>query len=736
MNRADLTPVPALLRRRCAGLLVAALASLVGVSPLHASLDEPAPASAPSVMRAQRGGAPEAQSPERGMDDKTQISLIPRAALFGNPSRIMAQISPTGSAMAFIAPSDGVLNVFVGPLTNPGEARAVTHNTVRGVNNFAWAYTGEHILYADDANGDENFRVYAVNVKTGEKKDLTPLSGVRAEIFKISSKFPSEVVLGLNDRDPKLHDVYWVNLDTGERTLVLKNEQWGEMVVDDDFKVRLGAKTNADGSVTWNWLNDDGTPKGEFVTFSLADTASSRVEGFDASGKILYIVDSTGRNTGAVYQVNADTGEKRLVIRDDKADAGAMLVHPETGIVQAVSFETDRARWTLLSEELSKDFQALRKTNVTGDMIIQSRSLDDRYWVVSFIEDDAPAKTYLYDRGEATKDASGKVTRGAPSTTFLFANRPELENAPLVKMHPVTITARDGLKLVCYYSLPLQRDPDMNGKPDKPAPLVLNVHGGPWARDSWGLRPEHQWLANRGYAVLSVNYRGSEGFGKEFLNAGNKEWAGKMHDDLIDAVDWAVKQGIAEPDKVAIYGGSYGGDASLVGLTFTPDKFACAVDIVGPSNLQSLLTSFPEYWQAFMDNMAARVGDPRTEEGKEFLKSRSPLTFVDRISKPLLIAQGANDPRVKQAESDQIVSAMKTKNLPVTYVLYPDEGHGFRRPENRMSFYAVAEAFLAQHLGGRFEPFGDAFKGSTIDVKEGSDQIPGLSEALANRPKP
>jgi dipeptidyl aminopeptidase/acylaminoacyl peptidase len=263
--------------------------------------------------------------------------------------------------------------------------------------------------------------------------------------------------------------------------------------------------------------------------------------------------------------------------------------------------------------------------------------------------------------------------------------------------------------------------------------MVLNVHGGPWARDSWGYHPEHQWLANRGYAVLSVNYRGSEGFGKKFLNAGNKEWAAKMHDDLIDAVDWAVKQGIADKNKVAIYGGSYGGYATLVGLTFTPDTFACGVDIVGPSNLETLIASFPKYWQAFIDQICERIGDYRTPEGKDLLKSRSPLTMADKIKKPLLIAQGANDQRVKRAEADQIVAAMKAKNLPVTYVLYPDEGHGFQRPQNRTSFYATAEAFLAQHLGGRVEPVGDAFNGSSIQVLEGADQVPGLSEAMSNK---
>ena len=337
--------------------------------------------------------------------------------------------------------------------------------------------------------------------------------------------------------------------------------------------------------------------------------------------------------------------------------------------------------------------------------------------------DSGPVRYYLYDR--KTKNAK-----------FLFTNRPELENAKLAKMHPQVITSRDGLNLVSYITLPTWTDPDENGRPDKPLPMVLFVHGGPWARDSWGYHSYHQWLANRGYAVLSVNYRGSTGFGKDFINASNFEWAGKMHDDLIDAVDWAVKSRIADKNKVAIMGGSYGGYATLVGLTFTPDTFACGVDIVGPSNLVTLLESIPPYWAPMIEIFAKRVGDHRTEDGRKLLTERSPLTRVDRITKPLLIGQGANDPRVKQAEADQIVEAMQKKNIPVTYVLYSDEGHGFARPENKTSFNAVAEAFLAKHLGGRNEPMSeDMCAGSTIAIPTGAENIPGLPASLKERTK-
>ncbi|HEX6637815.1 MAG TPA: S9 family peptidase, partial [Steroidobacteraceae bacterium] len=318
----------------------------------------------------------------------------------------------------------------------------------------------------------------------------------------------------------------------------------------------------------------------------------------------------------------------------------------------------------------------------------------------------------------------------AGTITKLFEQRPKLAKAPLVAMQALEIKARDGLTLVSYLSLPPGSDENGDGIPDTPVPMVLNVHGGPWARDGYGFDNEHQWLANRGYAVLSVNYRGSTGFGKAFVNASNKEWAAKMHDDLLDAVKWAVDNKITTADKVAIYGGSYGGYATLVGLTFTPDTFACGVDIVGPSNLQTLLSSIPPYWKTFFEEFTTRVGDPRTEEGKKLLAERSPITRVDAIKKPLLIGQGANDPRVNKAESDQIVQAMKEKNIPVTYVLYPDEGHGFARPANRTSFYAVAEGFLAQCLGGRYEPVGNDFKGASIQVLEGADIVPGLADAL------
>ena len=323
-----------------------------------------------------------------------------------------------------------------------------------------------------------------------------------------------------------------------------------------------------------------------------------------------------------------------------------------------------------------------------------------------------------------------RYDRDAQEAQFLFTHQRELEGLPLAKMHPVVIESRDGLNLVSYYTLPAGSDRDGDGRPDEPLPAVLWVHGGPWSRDNWGFNQVHQWLANRGYAALSVNFRASTGFGKDFLNAGNLELGAKMHDDLIDGVEWAIQEGIGDPDQVAIMGGSYGGYATLVGLTLTPETFACGVDLVGMSNLVTWFETIPSYWEPQIDLFAARLGDARTEEGRALLTERSPLTHVDRIQRPLLIGQGANDPRVKQTESDQIVQAMQERDIPVTYVLYPDEGHGFARPENRLSFFAVAEAFLHEHLGGRFEPIGDEFEGSSITVPVGAKEVPGLEAAL------
>jgi dipeptidyl aminopeptidase/acylaminoacyl peptidase len=365
-----------------------------------------------------------------------------------------------------------------------------------------------------------------------------------------------------------------------------------------------------------------------------------------------------------------------------------------------------RRAWSVIDRAYADDFTQLAKA-CDGDLTSLFLSDDRRQGIAYYERAVGPGHFFHYDRD-------------AKSARFLFSAWPALDKVPLVPLEPVVVRARDGRDLVCYLSRP--RD----AAKGRPLPMVLCVHGGPWARDGWGFDATHQWLADRGYAVLSVNYRGSTGFGKDFVNAANLEWAGKMHDDLIDAVDWAVARGIADEKRVAIFGGSYGGYAALVGVTFTPEKFACAVDLVGISNLLTFVRAIPDYWKPWQTIWKVRMGDYTTEAGQRFLQERSPLNRVDRIVRPLLIAQGANDVRVKAAESEQIVKAMQARGIPVTYLYYSDEGHGFRRPENRRSFTAVAEMFLAKHLGGRFEPVGDDFDGSTIEFRAGRDLISGL----------
>jgi dipeptidyl aminopeptidase/acylaminoacyl peptidase len=414
--------------------------------------------------------------------------------------------------------------------------------------------------------------------------------------------------------------------------------------------------------------------------------------------------------------VHLDSGEERLLAESDLADIDGVLVHPTEKTVQAVSSTHARQAWMVIDPSVQDDFDYLAGV-ADGELQITSRTLDDSLWTVAYTMDTGPIRFYLYDR---------KGRRA----TFLFTSQPDLEGLPLTRMHPVSIAARDGLELVAYLSLPLATDPEGKGRPGQTLPMVLLVHGGPWSRDDWGYSALHQWLADRGYAVLAVNYRGSTGFGKAFINKANLEWAGAMHDDLIDAVDWAVAEGIADGNRVAIFGGSYGGYSTLVGLTFTPDRFRCGVDIVGPSNLITLMENPPPYWMPIMSQMQVRVGDYTTPEGREFLKARSPLFFVDRIRSPLLIGQGKQDPRVKQAESDQIVEAMRARSIPVSYMLFTEEGHGFAKPENRLAFYAVAEAFLAEHLGGDYEPIGDAFDGAAFTMPAGAGDVAGLAEAI------
>ncbi len=641
--------------------------------------------------------------------------LIARDVFFGNPDRAAVRLSPDGSRLSYLAPLDGVLNVWVAPADDPSAARAVTHDRDRGIRIYFWAFTNNDILYLQDKAGDENWLLHRVDLETDESHELTPLDGVRVQVLEVTPEHPAEILVGLNDRDKRFHDVYRLDILSGERTLLETNPGYTGYVTDQDNQVRLASQMTPDGGM--KYLRKNGNKWDELFAVSSDDMLTTSPAGFDKSRQVMYMLDSRDRNTAALVTLDLSSGEKQTLFDDARADVSGWLMHPTERTVQAVSSTFERREWKTLDESIAPDLAFLESV-AEGEFNVSSRTLDDKHWVVAYLRSDGPVDYYLYDR-------EGK------EATRLFSNRKELEGLPLAPMHAVTIKSRDGLDLVSYLTLPRESDPDGDGKPAAAVPMVLFVHGGPWGRDNWGYNPNHQWLANRGYAVLSVNFRGSTGLGKDFTNAGDMEWAGKMHDDLIDAVDWAVAEGVAIEDKVAIMGGSYGGYSTLVGLSFTPEKFACGVDIVGPANLITLLESIPPYWEPMKKLFAARVGDVETEAGRALLTERSPLTRADQIAKPLLIGQGANDPRVKQAESDQIVDAMKAGDIPVTYVLYSDEGHGFARPENRKSFNAVAEAFLAETLGGRVQPIGDDFDGSSIEVPHGAEFVTGLQDALA-----
>ena len=605
--------------------------------------------------------------------------LIPREILFGNPDRTSPKLSPDGKYLAYIAPDDkNVLQVWLQSLEEEGD-RKLTDDKKRGIRAYFWTYNPGQLIYLQDADGDENFHLYSVNVQTNIVRDLTPFQGVKAQVIDLDHEFPEQILVGLNLNNPQKFDVYRINLNNG--AVEFETDNPGNIVAwtaDAQFKIRAAVAATPDGGSDllyreggdWetlrHWGPDD---QGGAVMFS-------------EDGKTLYLIASHEANAQRLLALDLETKAETVIAQDEQYDVGGVVVHPTQRKIQAVSFYKDKLEWQILDDSIAADFEAISQVR-PGQYSVSSRDLADQNWIVAYLTDDGPVYYYSY-------------SRESKSSELLFSNRPELENLSLANMEPITYQARDGLTIHGYLTLP------MGGEASYPT--VLLVHGGPWARDAWGYSPTVQWLANRGYAVLQVNFRGSTGYGKAFVNAGNRQWAAAMHDDLIDGVNWLVEQGTADRHKIAIMGGSYGGYATLVGLTFTPDVFACGVDIVGPSNIITLMNSIPPYWKPLMAMFQHRVG--KLEE-EEFLKSRSPLFFVDKIEKPLLIGQGANDPRVKRAESEQIVEAMQQAGKPVEYALYTDEGHGFARPENRLHFYAVVEEFLAKYLGGQSEPVGD-----------------------------
>lgn len=642
--------------------------------------------------------------------------LIPRAALFGNPVRMQGLISPDGQWLSWIAPKDGVLNIWIAPASDPEAARAITNATERPIRQHFWAPDASAVMYIQDKGGDENFLLYRVDIASGAETTLTPFENTRVDLVGASSTIKDRLLLGLNNRDPQWHDVHMLDLATGALELVIENNAYAGFMADDNLVLRMAMRQNEAGGTDYFRVTDNVVEAEPFETSAMEDALTTAPAGYTADGATLYWIDSRGRDTAALFAQDTATGAKRLIAEDERADITSTLRHPVTGEVEAYAVNYLTRQWVATDAGIAAALAWLGE-RLEGDFGVNSRTDDDTVWIVWNDPLTRPVRTFIYDR----------VTQ---TLIPFYVSRPDLEGAPLQPMHPLEIASRDGLTLPCYLTLPPGSDPQGDGRPDAPVPMVLLVHGGPWARDAYGFNSAHQLLANRGYGVLSVNFRGSTGFGKGFINAGNKQWGLAMHDDLIDAVDWAVAQGIAQSERIAIMGGSYGGYATLAGLTFTPEVFACGVDIVGPSNLETLLSTIPPYWAPMVKIFHERMGDPSTPEGLALLRAASPLYKADQITKPLLIAQGANDPRVKQSESDQIVGAMQAAGIPVTYVLYPDEGHGFARPENSIAFYAIAENFLAECLGGRAEPLGDALAPASAQIIEGAGHVKGLEAAL------
>jgi len=615
----------------------------------------------------------------------TTDALIPRQVLFGNPERVQPKISPNGKRLAWIAPVEGVLNVWVGDLAG-GQGEAVTDDRERGIRTYFWAHDDRHLLYVQDKGGDENWRLYGVDLESGFVRDLTPFDDVQAQIVEVSKHHPDQILVGLNRDNPELHDVYRLDLAGGELTKVVENPGFLDWVADMDMRVRCGSAPTPDGGMNVMVRDGDSDDWRLLLEVSQEDALTTGVVGFTADGGGLYLITSLGANAGRLVRMSLGDGSEEVLAEDPTYDVSDVIVHPDTREVQAVAFLRDRIDWQVLDPELTADFEAMSSLH-PGDMGFAGRDHADATWLAGFTADDGPVSYYAFDR--ATKEA-----------TFLFEHQPALSGYALSSMEAFSYTARDGMTVHGYLTFP-HSPHGPHGLEREGLATVLNVHGGPWARDAWGFDPEAQWLADRGYLCLQVNFRGSTGYGKDFVNAGDREWGARMHDDLLDAVAWVVDKGYADPERVAIYGGSYGGYAALVGATFTPEVFRCAVDLVGPSNLKTLIESIPPYWAPLVATFHTRVGNPETEE--DFLWSRSPLSKADNVSIPLLIAQGANDPRVKQAESEQIVAALREKDIEHEYLLFDDEGHGFAKPENRLRFYAHAERFLAQHLGGRCE---------------------------------
>ncbi|HYL57679.1 MAG TPA: alpha/beta fold hydrolase [Candidatus Acidoferrales bacterium] len=624
-------------------------------------------------------------------------SLIARELLFGNAERRSPSISPDGRLLAWIAPDDrGIPQVWVETIGG-SDARAVTADSHRGVPLYLWAFDPGTLLYFQDADGDNNFHTLAVSLAAGEVRDLTPWPKATCTAIGLNHRFPDQICISANPRDRRLMDVYRIDIHSGAATLdTLNPGDVGFWVGDDDFVIRLARVTGPDGAPEIRVRDDAQSPWRTMLTGTAEDVLQPL--GFGKDGSVVFLRSSVGSDKARVLVHKIATGEQIVLAESGVVDADEAIIDRPRRVVQAVSFFPDRKRWTVIDPGVRDDFEALAKVNA-GDLTFINRDLADRTWIVSFASDTSPKSYFAWDR--ASKQAK-----------FLFSAQPKLDDAPLAEMKPITFRARDGMAIHAQLTLPRR------GAVER-VPMVLLVHGGDAMRDFWGFNRQVQMLANRGYAVLQVNYRGSSGYGKKYLHAADRERSGDKQNDLTDAVRWAVDEGIADPARVAIDGFSFGGYAALAGAAFTPDVYCCAVDLCGPSNLLVFAANRPAYAGVSRASWSALVGDPDRAEDRELLTNASPYFSADKIRIPLLIGQGANDPHVKPSEPEQLVAAIEHKRGRVTYVLYPDEGHGLRRAANRLDFAAREERFLAEHLGGRHEPMpGERYPGSSAIVRE------------------
>ena len=639
------------------------------------------------------GGTFDTPTPQGGATAAGQLPpIIPITHFFDNPEIAGAQVSPDGRWLSYLKPYQGKLNIHLRPIAG-GEERVMTTDTVRPVSAYFWAANSDQLLYVQDKGGDENYHVYSVPIAgTGvpQARNLTPFPGTRAIIFAGPDELPDRILVGLNRRDPSVFDAYWLNLYSGELTMVAENPgRHAGYALDPQNRVRLAQGTDERGNTLIHVRDTETSPWRVIATYPAEENVG--VLRFHPDGQRLWMVSNHGdRDLAALVLLDIATGQEQVVESDpqNEVDLSGASFSDRTDSLLATVYAADTVRIYPKTEAFARDLARLRQIH-RGTPSVSSMTTDERTWVVSFNSPTDPGATYVYNRdtGEAR---------------FLFRPRPWLVPEQLADMQPVEFQARDGMTVHGYLTTPRGVQPGN-------LPLVLLVHGGPWARDYWGYQPEVQFLANRGYAVLQINYRGSTGYGKRFYNAAVKQFGRAMHDDLIDGVRWAVQQGIADPQRVGIYGGSYGGYATLVGMTFTPEVFACGVDYVGPSSLITLIESFPAYWRPFLEGTWFRfVGDPADPATAEDLRARSPLFFVDRIQDPLLIVQGANDPRVTKREADQLAIALRDRGVPVRYIIAENEGHGFQNPNNRLALYRSMETFFASCLNGRTQPTVDA----------------------------